>query len=66
MGRHLSVVQRRQARRLDAEGLKVAEIARELGCSLTTVNRVLAGKGKREETRDALVAVAGAVVEGGA
>ena len=48
VGKHLSVEQRREARRLGAEGLKTAEIARGLGCSLTTVNRVLAGQGKRE------------------
>jgi IS30 family transposase len=49
VGAHLSVAQRRQVRRLRADGLKLAEIAREIGCSLRTVNHVLAGLGKREQ-----------------
>ena len=49
MGRHLSVGQRREVRRLQAEGLKLADIAREIGCSLRTVNHVLAGLGQREQ-----------------
>lgn len=48
MGVHLSVEQRRQVRKLRADGMKVADVAREVGCSLRTVERVVAVQGKRE------------------
>src|SRR5262245_29462492 len=32
-----------------AEGMRVADVARAVGCSLRTVGRVVAGKGKREQ-----------------
>src|SRR5882724_10397419 len=32
-----------------AEGMTVADVARELGCSLRTVKRIAAGPGKREQ-----------------
>ena len=41
--------QRQRVRRLRAEGMTVADVAREVGCSLRTVKRVVAHKGKREE-----------------
>jgi len=34
-----------------ADGMTVADVAREIGCSLRTVERVMAGPGKREERR---------------
>jgi transposase, IS30 family len=46
---HLSVEQRQHVRRLRCDGLTLAEVAREVGCSLSTVRRVVAGRGKREE-----------------
>ncbi len=49
MGAHLTVEQRRLVRRLRADGMTVAEVARKIGCSLRTVKRVVAGQGKREE-----------------
>ena len=49
MGVHLSVEQRQRVRRLRVEGMTVADVAREVGCSLRTVTRVVAHKGKREE-----------------
>ena len=49
MGAHLSVEQRQRVRRLRGEGMTVADVAREVGCSLRTVKRVVAHKGKREE-----------------
>jgi IS30 family transposase len=33
------------------DGMGVAEVAREVGCSLSTVHRVVAGKGQREQHR---------------
>jgi IS30 family transposase len=49
MGAHLSVEQRQRVRRLRAVGMTVADVAREVGCSLRTVRRVVAHQGKREE-----------------
>ncbi len=49
MGAHLTVDQRRHVRQLRSNGMRVAEVAREVGCSLRTVKRVVAGQGKREE-----------------
>ncbi|MGH9892338.1 MAG: IS30 family transposase [bacterium] len=49
MGAHLTLEQRRRVRRLRGEGMRVADVAREIGCSLTTVGRVAGGLGKREE-----------------
>lgn len=49
MGAHLTVEQRQQVRQLRSDGMRVVEIAREIGCSLTTVRRVSGGLGKREE-----------------
>jgi len=51
VGLHLTDDQRRRVRRLRVEGMTVAEVARELGCSLRTVKRVTAGQGKREQRR---------------
>lgn len=49
MGAHLTVEQRRHVRQLRSDGMRVAQVAREVGCSLRTVKRVVAGQGKREE-----------------
>lgn len=49
MGAHLTVEQRHRVRQLRTEGMRVADVAREIGCSLTTVTRVTASRGKREE-----------------
>ena len=49
MGFHLTVDQRRRVRQLRTEGMTVADVAREIGCSLRTVKRVVATQGKREE-----------------
>ncbi len=49
MGAHLSVEQRQHVRQLRSGGMTVAEVAREVGCSLRTVKRVMAVRGKREE-----------------
>ncbi len=49
MGFHLSVDQRRRVRQLRTEGMTVADVARDIGCSLRTVKRVVATQGKREE-----------------
>ncbi|HSH59430.1 MAG TPA: helix-turn-helix domain-containing protein [Acidimicrobiales bacterium] len=49
MGAHLTVEQRRHVRQLRSDGMRVAEVAKEVGCSLRTVKRVVAGQGKREE-----------------
>jgi IS30 family transposase len=49
MGTHLTVEQRRHVRQLRSDGMRVAEVAREVGCSLRTVKRVVARQGKREE-----------------
>ncbi|HSH60288.1 MAG TPA: IS30 family transposase [Acidimicrobiales bacterium] len=49
MGAHLTVEQRRRVRQLRSDGMRVAEVAREAGCSLRTVKRVVAGQGTREE-----------------
>lgn len=49
MGAHLSVEQRQRVRQLQSDGMRVADVAREIGCSLSTVKRVMAGRGKREE-----------------
>ena len=51
MGLHLTVEQRRRVRRLRAEGMRVTDVAREIGCSLRTIKRVTAIQGKREERR---------------
>ena len=51
VGLHLSVEQRRRVRKLRTDGKTVAEVAREVGCSLRTVKRVVATQGKREERR---------------
>ena len=51
MAVHLTLEQRRRVRELRLDGLKVAEVARQVGCSLRTVKRVAAGKGKRETRR---------------
>lgn len=51
MGVHLTDDQRREVRRLRAEGMTVPDVARAVGCSLRTVKRTCAGKGKREEQR---------------
>lgn len=51
MAVHLSLEQRRRVRVLRGSGLSLAEVAREVGCSLTTAQRVAAGLGKREERR---------------
>jgi IS30 family transposase len=48
VGLHLTVEQRRMVRRMRAEGMTVADVARSIGCSLRTVKRVAAGPGKRE------------------
>lgn len=48
MGVHLTVDQRREVRRMRADGMTVADVARRVGCSLRTVKRVMAGQGKRE------------------
>lgn len=48
MGAHLTLEQRRLVRQLRADGMRVAEVAREIGCSLKTVKRVSRGLGKRE------------------
>ena len=48
MGLHLSIEQRRRVRRLRADGMTVADVAREIGCSLRTIKRVVASTGKRE------------------
>jgi IS30 family transposase len=48
LGVHLSVEQRQRVRRLRAEGMAVAGVARLVGCSLRTVKRVAAHQGKRE------------------
>ena len=37
--------------RLRADGMTVADVARQIGCSLRTVKRVVASQGKREERR---------------
>lgn len=49
MGAHLTVAQRQRVRQLRAEGMTVADVAREIGCSLRTVKRVAAGKSNREK-----------------
>jgi IS30 family transposase len=49
VGFHLTVDQRRRVRQLRTEGMTVADVAREIGCSLRTVKRVVATQGKREE-----------------
>ena len=49
MGFHLTVDQRRRVRQLRTEGMTVADVAREIGCSLRTVKRIVATQGKREE-----------------
>ena len=49
MGAHLTVEQRQRARRLRSDGMTVEDVAREVGCSLRTVKRVMAHKGKRED-----------------
>ena len=49
MGAHLTVEQRQKVRRLRAGGMTVAAVAREVGCSLRTIKRVVAGKDKRED-----------------
>ena len=49
VGARLSVDQRRQVRRLRSEAWRVADIAREVGCSLRTVMYVMAGPSQREE-----------------
>ena len=49
MGFHLTVDQRRRVRQLRTEGMTVVDVAREIGCSLRTVKRVVATQGKREE-----------------
>jgi len=46
---HLSVEQRQRVRRLRGDGMTVADVAREVGCSLRTVKRVTATRGVREE-----------------
>jgi transposase, IS30 family len=51
VGLHLSVEQRQRVRKLRTDGKTVAEVAREVGCSLRTVKRVVATQGKREERR---------------
>ena len=48
MGLHLTVEQRRRVRRLRAEGMTVADVAREIGCSLRTIKRVTAIQGREE------------------
>jgi len=48
MGTRLTVEQRQRVRQLRVEGMSVADVAREVGCSLRTVVRVVALKGKRE------------------
>lgn len=48
MAAHLSLEQRRRVRELRGSGLSLPEVAREVGCSLTTATRVAAGPGKRE------------------
>jgi IS30 family transposase len=45
---HLTLEQRRRVRELRGRGLSLPEVAREVGCSLTTATRVAAGPGKRE------------------
>jgi IS30 family transposase len=52
MAVHLTLEQRRLARQLRLDGMTVAEVARKVGCSLRTVKRVAAGKGKHETRRD--------------
>jgi transposase, IS30 family len=49
VGLHLTVEQRRRVRRLRSDGMIVADVAREIGCSLRTVKRVTAGQGRREQ-----------------
>jgi IS30 family transposase len=49
MGAHLTIEQRRRVRQLRSEGMRVTEVAREIGCSLTTVTQVTNRRGKREE-----------------
>ena len=48
---HLTVGQRQRVRMLRGEGLTLVEVARRVGCSLSTVERVTAGMGKREDRR---------------
>jgi IS30 family transposase len=48
VGLHLTVEQRRRVRRLRAEGMTVADVAREIGCSLRTIKRVTAIQGREE------------------
>jgi len=49
MGAHLTVEQRQRVRQLRSDGLRFADVARKVGCSLRTVKRVVASRGKREE-----------------
>src|SRR5438552_3660454 len=49
MGAHLTVEQCQRVRRLRSNGMTVAQVAREVGCSLRTVKRVTATRGRREE-----------------
>ncbi|HEX2272628.1 MAG TPA: IS30 family transposase [Acidimicrobiales bacterium] len=51
MGAHLTDEQRRLVRKLRRDGVTVAEVAREIGCSLRTVKRVAVTVGKRERRR---------------
>jgi IS30 family transposase len=51
MGVLLTVEQRQRVRALRADGLTVVEVARRVGCSLRTAERVLAGKSKWEDRR---------------
>ena len=51
MGVLLTVEQRQRVRTLRGGGLTVAEVARRVGCSLRTAERVLAGKSKWEDRR---------------
>ena len=48
MGSQLTFEQRQRARELRRQGLRLADIARELGCSLRTARRITRGPGKRE------------------
>src|SRR5262249_16930400 len=41
--------QRQRVRRLRGEGMTIGDVGREVGCSLRTVMRVMAGTGTREE-----------------
>lgn len=49
MAAHLTLEQRQRVRQMRTQGMRVTDVAREIGCSTNTVVRVSAQLGKREQ-----------------